>query len=339
MRRGAAYWPAKHKRGMAGEMRYTGWYARRRGILQHLDEGTISLLDAAVHDHLCLTADYRTGVSRSSGEKIRVLCPKDITLRAVQRSLARLEEIGWIKRFKTHGQRGNYPIVIGKFHVLSVTDSVTEASPKWLTVNLERTTDWRNVQFDLVTDPSFTRVLSCHSPVTDRDTDVSPSKEVRTETQDSRPNAVRRTSSARKVLSGGERNKKLRDGLVKKIEKEHESLKEFLDQGERDDGERYPEWWGTTLEACRFVRYHIDEDDPTVTMSFVGALSNQFEKHADVIRNGEMLPGIFATKVIDELVRNKQLFPPTFGKWRDHLRKRERRIAVRTNLSERKTAS
>ncbi len=305
-------------------MRYAGWYPRRRGILEHLDNGTISLLDAAVHDHLCLTADYRTGVSRSSAEKIRALCPKDVTLRAVQRALATLEEIGWIKRFRTHGQRGNYPIVVGKFYVLSVTDGVTDASPKWLATNLERTTDWSNVQFDDVTDPSFIRVLSCHSSVTDRDTELSPSKEVRTETEDSRPNAVRRTSSARKVLSEGERKKKLRDGLVKKIEKEHESLKAFLDQGERDDGERYPDWWGKVLEASRFLGYRIDEDDPTATMSFVGALSNQFERYENVIRNGEMLPGIFATKVIDHLVQNNELFPPDFTQHRDQLREQER---------------
>lgn len=305
-------------------MRYTGFYMRRRGILEHLDNATISLLDAAVHDHLCLTADYQTGVSRSSAEKIRALCPKDVTLRAVQRSLATLEEIGWIRRFRTHGQRGNYPIVVGKFYVLSVTDGVTDASPKWLATNLERTTDWRNVQFDDVTDPSFTRVLSCHSSVTDRDTELSPSKEVRTETQDSRPNAVRRTSSARKVLSGGERKKKLRDGLIRKVEKTGESLKGFLDSNEREDGERYPEWWDKVLEASRFLGYRIDEDDPTATMSFVGALSNQFERYGDLVRNGEMLLGIFATKVIDRLVQNNELFPPTFTEHRDRLREQER---------------
>lgn len=166
-------------------MRYAGWYPRRRGILEHLESGTISLLDAAVHDFLCLTANYRTGVARVSAEKIRALCPSDITLRAIQRSLAHLEKIGWIKRFRTHGQRGNYPVAIGKFRVISGTDGVTDASPKWMSVSLERTTDWRNIQFDLVTDPSLSEELSCHSRVTDRDTDVSPVKEGRSEKQDS----------------------------------------------------------------------------------------------------------------------------------------------------------
>ena len=155
-------------------MRYAGWYARRRGLLQHLDEGTISLLDLAVHDFLCLIADHRNGVARASAAKIKALCSADISLRAIQRSLARLEEISWIKRFRVHGKRGNYAVVIGKYFV-------TDPSLKWKSVNLERTTDWRSVQFDAVTDPSFVDEVSCHPGVTDRETEASPIQEVRRE--------------------------------------------------------------------------------------------------------------------------------------------------------------
>lgn len=163
-------------------MRYAGWYPRRRGILEHLDNGAISLLDSAIHDFLCLIADYRTGVAWASAEKIRALCPSDITLRAIQRSLAHLNAIGWIKRFRTHGRRGNYPIVVGKFRVISVTDGITDASPRWMSINLESTIDWRNVQFDPVTEPSLSEEVRCHSRVTERDTDVSPIQELRSET-------------------------------------------------------------------------------------------------------------------------------------------------------------
>jgi hypothetical protein len=125
-----------------------GWYPRRRGILEHLNNGRISLLDAAVHDFLCLTCNYRTGVATACAEKIRALCPRGTSLRAVQRSLDRLEKIGWIKRFRTHGARGNYPILIGKYFV-------TDASQRWYSVNLEKTRDCQNVQFDIVTDEVF----------------------------------------------------------------------------------------------------------------------------------------------------------------------------------------
>jgi hypothetical protein len=161
-----------------------GWYPRRRGILEHLEHGAISLLDSAVHDFLCLIANHRTGVAWASAEKIRALCPQDIRLKAIQRSLQKLERIGWLKRFRTHGKRGNYPVVIGKYFV-------RDASLNWLAVNLEKTCDWRNVQFDRVTDTSFVtgtkRTSSDTSfdseagtqPGTEANSHVSPVQEVR----------------------------------------------------------------------------------------------------------------------------------------------------------------
>jgi hypothetical protein len=147
-----------------------GWYPRRRGILEHLDTGSISLLDLAVHDFLCLTADYRTGVAWSSSEKIHALCPAEINSRAIRRSLSKMENLGWLKRFCVRGRRGNYAIVIARYFV-------RDASGNWLSVNAERTTDWRNVQFDAVHDESFL----ASEPVRDPVGEVSGIKEVRTE--------------------------------------------------------------------------------------------------------------------------------------------------------------
>lgn len=81
-------------------MNYTGWYPRRRGILEHLETGTVSLLDVAIHDFLCLIADHRTGVAWVSAEKLHALAGSGINLRAVQRSLEKLEALSWIKRFR-----------------------------------------------------------------------------------------------------------------------------------------------------------------------------------------------------------------------------------------------
>src|ERR1700735_1708811 len=146
-----------------------GWYARRRVVLDHLEARTITLIDSGIHDYLCLIADYKTGEGRPSAEKIHVLAGAGISLRAIQRSLNKMEKLGWLKRFMTPGKKGNYYIVICRYFV-------RDASGTWQSVNLERTTDWRAVQFDPVTDPSF---LSDGS-VTRRDTEVSPVQEGRT---------------------------------------------------------------------------------------------------------------------------------------------------------------
>jgi len=57
--------------------------------------------------------------------------------------------------------------LIGKYFVI-------DASLKWYSVNLEKTTDWRDVQFDVVTDEVFTR----HSAVPERGSELSPLKEL-----------------------------------------------------------------------------------------------------------------------------------------------------------------
>ena len=288
-------------------------------MLQHLEAGRISLLDAAIHDFLCLIADHRTGVSLASAEKIRALCPSDVTLRAIQRSLARLEEIAWIKRFRTRGQRGNYPVAIGKFYVLRVTHPVTDKSPTWMSVNLDRTVDWRDVQFELVTDPSFIRDVSCHRPVTGRGTDVSPVQEGRSREGRKKKrtsDGVRRSVGR---FSPKTREQKLRDGLVRKVQKTGESLQDCFN-------EELPDWWDGYLQACRFVGYEPDKSDPTLTISWAAAMSRIWEKHNPENRGtyDPISPGIFATKVIDELMRDRELFPPSFVEHRKQLREVER---------------
>jgi hypothetical protein len=135
---------------------YGGWYARRRGLLEHLDKGTISLLDSGIHDFLCLLANHKNGVARASAAKIRSMCPSEINLRQIQRSLAWLEELGWIKRFRGKNRRGNYEILIARFFV-------KDAEGTWWSTNIERTTSPRDVQFDRVTDPSFVSNSVCQA--------------------------------------------------------------------------------------------------------------------------------------------------------------------------------
>jgi len=102
-----------------------GWYKRRRGILEHLEAGKVSLLDSAVHDFLCLKANgvvgtattLPPGICITSAAAIHALCPKQISERAIQRSLEHLESIGWIRRWNMRGKRGNYPILVCRLSV------------------------------------------------------------------------------------------------------------------------------------------------------------------------------------------------------------------------------
>jgi hypothetical protein len=159
-----------------------GWYARRRGILEHLERGTLSLLDSAIHDFLCLIADHKTGVCWASAEKINALCPAEFSYKSIQRSLAKLERLGMLKRWMIRGRRGNYPVLVCRYFV-------RDASMTWWSTNGERTTDWRDVQFDPVHDPSFNGPPSVRSGVREPDHDVfvsqggdvSGDQEVRTE--------------------------------------------------------------------------------------------------------------------------------------------------------------
>lgn len=151
-----------------------GFYKRRRGVLEHLESGKISLLDLAVHDYLSLKANLVVGsqcglppgVCITSAAAIHVTCPKQISERAVQRSLEHLEEIGWIKRWNVRGKRGNYPTLVCR-------SSVHDLSGTEYRVNGEATTDWKN--------PVLVRVGELSSVCPEADAKLSGDREVRRE--------------------------------------------------------------------------------------------------------------------------------------------------------------
>ncbi len=121
-----------------------GFYKRRRGILEHLETGTIGLLDLAIHDYLCLKINavrgsecsIPAGVCFTSAAAIYAVCPKEVAERTIRRSLEHLEAIGWIKRWTIPGKHGNYPVLVARA-------SVHDLSGKEYRVNAEATTDWR----------------------------------------------------------------------------------------------------------------------------------------------------------------------------------------------------
>lgn len=123
-----------------------GFYKRRRGILEHLENGHISLVDLAVHDFLSLKANLvidpacsiPPGVCFSSSVAIHNSCSKrGLSERTIRRSLQHLEQIGWIKRWPWPGKRGNYPILVCRA-------SVHDLSGVEYRVSGAETTDWRH---------------------------------------------------------------------------------------------------------------------------------------------------------------------------------------------------
>jgi hypothetical protein len=126
----------------------------------------VSLLDIAVHDVLSLWADHKNGVCWASAEKITALCPAEFSYKSIQRSLAKLEKIGWIKRWIVRGKRGNYPVLVCRYFV-------HDDSMRWVSTNGTITTDWRDVKFDAVHDPSFNSPSGVRSGVREVGSELS----------------------------------------------------------------------------------------------------------------------------------------------------------------------
>jgi hypothetical protein len=250
---------------------HAGWYARRRGILEHLESGKITVVDSGIHDYLCLIADHKTGVCRASAEKIHVLAGAGVSLRAIQRSLAKLEEIGWIKRFLVPGRRGNYHIAIARFFV-------REASGTWLSVNLERTNDWRLVQFDAVTDPSFIR----QGPVSE----VSPIQEVEELEEIHKDSKTVRTSRAKARHPRKDfKNLKTKGSVTQESDTRFQSIKEQFETefSSRNPGVAAPfdGGDGKALKALLKTQSHA------TTETLISWLQNAFNSEGDY----PLLPG------------------------------------------------
>jgi hypothetical protein len=170
-----------------------GFYKRRRGILEHLESGKISLLDLAVHDFLNLKANLvigskssiPAGVCFTSAVAIHAMCPAQISERAIQRSLEHMERIGFIKRFNVRGKHGNYPVLVcrGSVHDLSGNEH---------RVNGEETTDWRHPVYEPVGELSSLRGIAA--------TLLSGDREVRSDKGEERKE--RRTPSRAKAARG-----------------------------------------------------------------------------------------------------------------------------------------
>lgn len=95
-----------------------GFLATRRGLLEHLQDGRLTLQQKGAFQTICELAHWKTGVWWGSARALAANCGAgDVTERQARHLLESLEGAGYIRRFSTPGRRGNYGIVVDKFEV------------------------------------------------------------------------------------------------------------------------------------------------------------------------------------------------------------------------------
>jgi hypothetical protein len=117
----------------------------RLGIAEHLLRGDISAFEFGVYVIVHLQADYSTGIWRGSAPRILNSAPRGAKLREVERALEHLTELGLLKHFHKHGQRGNFPFLINKFTVRS-------GALKGMRLNADKSDSWRHPKYELCAD-------------------------------------------------------------------------------------------------------------------------------------------------------------------------------------------
>ncbi len=135
----------------------SGFAPIRKGIQEHLERGRLNSFDLGIYTRIHLGANYKTGIWWGSAAKLLALAPADWSLRRIQDSLARLEKIGFIRRFYRQGRHGNYAVVINKYEL-------HEGALKGYRLNAAKTTDWHHPAYE---------------PRTDEVTEAAPIKEER----------------------------------------------------------------------------------------------------------------------------------------------------------------
>ena len=213
-----------------------GFYKRRRGILEHLEAGRLSLLDLGIHDFICLKANsivgngsiFPPGVWHGSAAAILANCPcGNISERMIQRSLQHLEKIRFLKRWRVPGKHGNYPILISRFSVR------TQAGKEYI-VNTSATTDWRQPELEAVSDGVGEGVG-----------DVTPNKEVRS--KNTNPELLRSSSPHHK--NGAETPNWPEEDVWLKDFLDRQSLLQFPEGVSIHD----PKWWERTSISCNGI--------------------------------------------------------------------------------------
>jgi hypothetical protein len=120
----------------------SGYVPKRRGVLEHLNDGRLTLQQYGAYDVLILLADKATGVWFGSAKALAANCGAgDIAERQARHILESLESKGYIKRFPKRRAHGNYPIAIDKYQV-------TVGAHSRMRLNARASSDWKTPVYD-----------------------------------------------------------------------------------------------------------------------------------------------------------------------------------------------
>lgn len=144
------------------------FYRRRLAVLEHLKVGTITIFDDGLHDIMCMKAQHQVGngsaippgVWIGSSHSLWLETGRCVPERMIRRRMAKLEEIGWIKRWTKQGKHGDYPILIARL-------VVRDKNGNDFSVNAEATKDWKHPVLVPLDDPR--RDVTARRPRDDHD--------------------------------------------------------------------------------------------------------------------------------------------------------------------------
>ncbi len=119
-----------------------GFVAKRREIVEHLQDGRLTLLEYGAYDLMILLADKRSGVWRGSAKALAANCGAgDVSDRQARHILEQLEKKRYIRRFPTPRSHRNYPILINKY-------LVRFGALSGMRLNAWASEDWRNPVYE-----------------------------------------------------------------------------------------------------------------------------------------------------------------------------------------------
>jgi hypothetical protein len=119
-----------------------GYTQKRRGAVEHLRDGRLTLLEYGAHDLVLALADKKTGIWWGSAKALAAHCGAgDVSERQARHLLESLESKHYIRRFAKKRGHGNYAILINKYEV-------TFGAHKGMRLNAEKTADWRNPVYE-----------------------------------------------------------------------------------------------------------------------------------------------------------------------------------------------
>jgi hypothetical protein len=101
------------------ESRDNGWVPLRRNLIPHVEDERLGILEWAVLSMLIALADSDSGEVKTCSSALRRLfhTRELVDERGMRRVLDNLEAGGYIRRFRTQGQRGLYRVLINKYLV------------------------------------------------------------------------------------------------------------------------------------------------------------------------------------------------------------------------------